>query len=432
MTRNVFVLGCDRLNLEQVEAVRGAEDYRFHALTSYDEAKPGDEEISAERLLDKARARLDAFDGSIDAILGWWDFPVSTLLPILRREYDTPGPTLESTLRCEHKYWSRLEQSRCVPDHTPSFELVDPDDPDPLSELDLKPPFWLKPVKSVRSYLGFRIEDRDDFGAALAVIRQQIHRLAVPFDQVLSYAELPDEIGAADGRHCVAESIISDGRQVTLEGYAHDGEVQVYGVIASIREGRHGSSFARYQYPSDVPSEAREAMTDVVRRFLTHVGFGPSPFNAEFYWDEENDRIWLLEVNTRISKSHAPLFQMVDGESHHAVNLQLALGEAPELPEREGRFAVAAKFMPRRFEDAVVTRVPTEEDVARVQRADPGTLIEVHVREGMSLSELKGQDSYSYMLAEIHMGAADEETLLANYHDAMKMLGFEFRDKETA
>jgi len=50
----------------------------------------------------------------------------------------------------------------------------------------------------------------------------------------------------------------------------------------------------------------------------------------------------------------------------------------------------------------------------------------------MRLSELKGQDSYSYMLAEIHMGADDEETLLANYDDAMEMLGFAFDEKETA
>lgn len=431
MTRNVFVLGCDRFNLDQIRAVRAAEGCRFHTLTSYHEAKAGDE-IPAEQLLGKARARLDAFDGSIDAILGWWDFPVSTLLPILRREYGTPGPTLESTLRCEHKYWSRLEQSRSVPDHIPTFRLFDPDDPDPYSYLDLQHPFWIKPVKSVGSYLGFRIEDRHDFGAALGVIRQQIHRLAVPFDQVLSYAELPGDIAVADGRHCVAESIISDGRQVTLEGYVHDGEVHVYGVIASIREGRHGSSFARYQYPSDLPSEVTEAMTDVVRRFLTQVGFGPSPFNAELYWNEETGRIWLLEVNTRISKSHAPLFEMVDGESHHAVNLQLALGEAPELPKHVGRFAVAAKFMPRRYQDALVTRVPSEEDVAGVQRAYPGTLIEVHVREGMRLSELKGQDSYSYMLAEIHMGAGDEETLLSSYRDAMATLGFEFRERAAA
>ena len=128
MTRNVFVLGCDRFNLDQIKSARAAEGCRFHALTTYDEAKAGDE-IPAEKLLDKARARLDAFDGSIDAILGWWDFPVSTLLPILRREYGTPGPTLESTLRCEHKYWSRLEQSRSVPDHIPAFRLFDPDAP---------------------------------------------------------------------------------------------------------------------------------------------------------------------------------------------------------------------------------------------------------------------------------------------------------------
>jgi hypothetical protein len=40
------------------------------------------------------------------------------------------------------------------------------------------------------------------------------------------------------------------------------------------------------------------------------------------------DTIWLLEINTRISKSHCPLFRRVDGASHHQVMLDLALSSS--------------------------------------------------------------------------------------------------------
>lgn len=429
MPRHVYVLGCDAFELAQVKRLGQASSCVFHELASYQQAKTG--HLEAENLLRRARALLDRASGPIDAILGWWDFPVSTLLPILRREYGTPGASLESTLRCEHKYWSRLEQARCVPDVVPGFELVDPDDLDAFGSLRLPLPLWIKPVKSVASHLGFRIETQADFEAALGRIRTSIGRLATPFDEILGYACLPDDIAPIGGRHCIAESIISDGHQVTVEGYVHQGVTHTYGTVASVREGPQASSFARYQYPAHVPPEVDQAMRDVLVRFLAYVDYGPGPFNAEFYWDDDGG-VRLLEVNTRISKSHGALFEMVDGESHHAVNLSLALDEAPNPPHRRGRFEVAAKFMVRRVQDAAVDRVPGPNALRSVTRAYPGTLVKVHVRPGMRLSDLEGQDSYSYEIAEIHMGAQDEATLLANYHDALARLGFAFGEREAA
>jgi hypothetical protein len=72
----------------------------------------------------KARDTLRSFDGPIDAVVGYWDLPSIVMLPILRREFGLRGPTLESVLRCQHKYWSRVEQARAVPDEVPGFALT--------------------------------------------------------------------------------------------------------------------------------------------------------------------------------------------------------------------------------------------------------------------------------------------------------------------
>ncbi len=213
---------------------------------------------------------------------------------------------------------------------------------------------------------------------------------------------------------------------MTLEGYVFEGEVVVYGAVDSIREGRHRSCFARYQYPSRLPRRVLARMAATTRRVMPHVGLANTPFNVEYFYDPRRDDYWLLEINPRISKSHCPLFQMVTGASHQEVMLEVALGERPDYPRREGRFACAAKFMPRHYEDAIVVCVPQAEDIARVQRAFPGTLVENEVTPGAQLSRLGYQDSYSYEIAAIYMGAQSQAQLLADYRRCLDMLGYRF------
>jgi len=163
---------------------------------------------------------------------------------------------------------------------------------------------------------------------------------------------------------------------------------------------------------------------------IRQVGYDDAPFNIEFYWEEDSDRIWLLEINCRISKSHAPLFQMVDGCYHHQVMIDLALGRKPAMPHREGRFRCAAKFMLRRQEDARVVRVPTDAEIAAVEAAIPGVVIQVELSEGMRLSQLRYQDSYSYEVAVVFVGADDHEGLAAKYRQVLARLPLEFAATE--
>ena len=129
---------------------------------------------------------------------------------------------------------------------------------------------------------------------AIGEIRKKIHCFAEPFNYLLQFASLPNDVAAVDGYHCIAEGIISRGQQCTLEGYVFDGKLRVYGAVDSIREGEHGSSFSRYQYPSSIPQAVQDKMIAVTKRFFTHIHFDTGPFNIEYYWEKETDHIWLL------------------------------------------------------------------------------------------------------------------------------------------
>ncbi|BCO32492.1 hypothetical protein TspCOW1_25950 [Thiohalobacter sp. COW1] len=419
--KNIFVLGADEFNLAQMRALPDARDYRFHTLFSHEEIRGG-AAIPARWLHEAGLQRLHDFAGSIDAIVGYWDFPVSTLLPLLRQPFGLPSPSFAAMLKCEHKYWSRLEQQQVVADHIPPFCAVDPFADNPRSRIPLDYPFWIKPVKAASSHLAFRVDNGRMLESALSRIRASLFRFAEPFNYLLHFAELPPAVAGIDGFHCIAEGVISRGRQCTLEGYVFQGEVVIYGAVDSIREGRHRSSFARYEYPSNIPHRVQQRMIALTARFMRHIGFDNGPFNIEYYWESGNDRLWLLEVNTRISKSHCPLFRAVDGLSHHQVMLDLGLGRQPRFPQRQGRWRHAAKFMWRVHEDAMVERVPTEQEIAAVCERFPGTDIQLHVEPGMRLSELRDQDSYSYEIAVIFTGAQNRRALLPKYRAIQQAL----------
>ena len=423
--RNVFVVGLDDFNLALMASLPEAADMRFHPLYTAAAIKQRDD-FPVRALLRDAREQLQAFPGRVDAVVGYWDFPVSTCLPIIRQDAGLPGPSLESVLKCEHKYWSRREQQATIPESIPRFQAIDPFDEGSVRRLEIDFPFWIKPVKSVLSNLGFRVEDRQQLDQALSRIRAGIARYAEPFNYVLGFASLPREIAAVDGYHCIVEAIISEGHQCTVEGFARDGKMTCYGIVDSLREGPAASSFSRYQYPSRLPAPVRQRMERISETIMTRVGFDNSPFNIEYYWDPHTDAIRLLEINTRLSKSHAPLFQLVDGVPHYRVMLATAMGEAVSMPQRRGEYPLAAKFMVRRYGDARVSRVPDAQRIREVEQAVPGTRIQVHPGAGQWLSELRDQDSYSYEVAVVSVGGRDGADLEAKYQRCLALLELEF------
>ncbi|WP_121750916.1 ATP-grasp domain-containing protein [Streptomyces sp. E2N166] len=419
--RNIFVVGLDEANLPTLQAVPGADTLRFHGLLTVEELQDG--EVSLPAVLEKAQKVLDSFDGSIDAIVGYWDFPVSTLVPILGERYGTRTTSLESVVKCEHKYWSRLEQQK-VTDRHPRFGRVDLEADPPRPPDGVRFPMWLKPALSYSSELAFGVGDEEEFRAAVAEIREGISRIGRPFEHILEQVELPPEMDGVGGRVCLAEESLS-GVQVAVEGYVHEGEVTVYGTLDSI-DYPDTPCFLRHQYPSMLPPQVVARLHEVTERVMRRIGFDSATFSVEYFYDPGSQDISLLEINPRHSQSHAELFQYVDGVPNHHAMVALALGDDPRMPHRQGPYAMAAKWYHRWFTDGVVRRVPSPEDIARIESEIPGVRIEVMPEPGQRLSDLSQQDSYSYELAHIFTGGDDEQDLRRKYDQCVAALGLTF------
>ncbi|MGH3822606.1 MAG: hypothetical protein ACRDRA_07165 [Pseudonocardiaceae bacterium] len=188
-------------------------------------------------------------------------------------------------------------------------------------------------------------------------------------------------------------------------------------------------SFVRYQYPASIPDRVTGRMADISDRIVRQIGLEHTTFNIEFFWDENTDALGVLEINPRHSQSHAELFAHVDGAANHLAMVRLALGRDPELPHSQGLYQIAAKWFVRHWNDGVVRRRPSKQEIERVQREIPGVTVDLTVKEGDRLSELMGQDSYSYNIANIYLGAQDEAELTEKYQRCLRALPFDISDE---
>ncbi|MFW5988786.1 MAG: ATP-grasp domain-containing protein [Desulfosudaceae bacterium] len=426
--KHVFLIGMTDSDLDRLKSIHNAHRYAFHGvlepavvLETYD--------FPIKDMLSRAELQLRQWEKAsgrrIDGIGAYLDFPVSTMLPLLCARLNKRGPTLDNLLKCEHKYWSRLVQKEVIPQHIPDFSAFDPFDDKAWEHIGLTPPFWIKPIKACGSMLGFYIENQEQFEQALLQIRNQIHLISEPFNYILQQVDLPRELRNIKSHFFLAESIIR-GWQCTLEGYVIDGDIEALGFIDSLRY-ENGISFFRYEYPSVLPDATQKQMVEIARKVIAHTGLDNCAFNIEFFWNLEQDRIWLLEINPRVSQSHSDIFEKVDGQSNQQVTVQVACGEKPDFPRGRGRFSCAGKFFWRLFSgDARVIRVPTEDEIKRVEKQYPGTVIHPQVKEGMKLSDLLEQDSYSYAICHLFIGGTDRKALLDTYVRCTEMLPFEF------
>ncbi len=423
--QSVFVIGSSDFDFGLLRDIAEKDGFSAVRVLGKEDVQPAHGRIDFEDLYARARKAIDESGARPAAIIGDLDFPVTSLVALLRRDYGSPGASPEAVAKCEHKYWMRFVQSKSFPEETPNYAAVNPFATGEGKKPALEFPFWLKPVKGHSSVLGFMVEDMDDYEKALHVCRQKIHLIGEPFNKFLKHVKVDPEISEIDGNYAIAEEIISASRQFTLEGYVRNGETVIYGVIDSVREGQYQSSFSRYQYPADIPEQTTERASAISAELVNRIGYDNAPFNIEFFWDPDSGDLHLLEINPRISKSHAPLFRMVDGVSHHKVAFDLARGREPDMPKGEGKNKVAAKYMLRSHEaDGIVAQTPDDDEIASLAKILPSINAEILVEKGVRLSDLFYQDSYSFELADIFLGGDDQQMLEDEYSRCIDSLTF--------
>jgi hypothetical protein len=296
----------------------------------------------------------------------------------------------------------------------PPFALIDVAPGVPLPE-GLRFPLFVKPVKSFFSIGAERIDSPSAL-AALFPRWAALDQFFVPLDQMLQRYT-----GASIGtKRLIAEGLLK-GEQVTVEGFAHEGEARIMGVVDSVMF--PGTlAFARFDYPSALPESVQRRMADIAATVMTGLGFDNGMFNIEMMYDREADLISIIEINPRMASQFADLYEKVDGTNSYAVLLDIAQGRTPSFARRRGRYAFASSIVLRSFEDFFVAALPSETDLDRLARDDPDIRTEILVRVGRTLSS-ELQDGNSYRYGIVNLGGRNRADVLARFAACRERLG---------
>ena len=381
--RDILVLCPQERDLKAIRAAGLEERYRVHfAGSDLDQLQ----DFDPEAFLDECEAM------PADGVLGTKD-QSALLAALLAERRGLPGPSPQALVACQHKPTARRIQQRVAPEATPRFAVINGDPP-------FEVPFFVKPVVGRLSQNVFRIEDPDDL--------QDLHEI----DRYTTrYAEIAALAGAdpAAAHGFMAEELLS-GLEVTLEGYVHGGRVTTIGVTDSIKY--PGTfSFESFEYPSALPRERLDELSDISARVLTALGFEGGFFNVEFFVPEDGPA-QIIEANGRIASQFAPLVQAVHGRSTYDALFRLALGEDPAWGPCEPD-GVAVSYVLRVFEDALVAAVP-----------DPDPAVELLVRPGLYLSEQGVNDSHSYRLAILYGVGETRDEAVTRCRERARALNF--------
>ena len=415
----LFTQEYDELALAKLEVMHGEYEFvreGFDLFTFPENARLlwFDVERFVARLVNKYRDRQIAAVTSTQEQFG------ALSASLLSIRLGLPGTPLKALLTAQHKYLARQIHSETLPEHVPPF-CGFRYDADVMQAVTINYPIFVKPVKAAFSVLAKRCKDEAALRAHLKFRVWEkiiIKRLTWPFRRVSS-RHLNCEI---DADCFIAEGCIDGALQVSVDGYAHNGEVHVLGTVDSVMY-PGTTSFMRFEYPSQLAAEYVAKLQSVAKRAVEAIGFTHGLFNVELFFDAKTERITIIEINPRMAGQFSDLYERVDGKSLWALELELALGKTPSFPHREGQFGAAASFVFREFADAI-KHAPSADEQAWLTRTYPDARLFLDLKHATSRArETKWLGNYRYAL--VHMGGGDHGDMMTRFANVCGHLDFD-------
>jgi hypothetical protein len=374
----------------------------------------------ADRYIERLAERFR--DAGLDGVMSSDEYVGAAIAAAVAKRLGLPGTDPAQIVVAQHKYFSRERQRAVVPEAVPDFALV-PLLPGQKAERTLPFPFFVKPCKGTFSLFAAKVDDEAALGRHLDFKLHErflLGRVTRPFnDLVRALTDLP-----RDANWFIGEELIS-GVQVTLDGFAFGGEVEIMGVVDSVMF-PGTSTFERFDYPSRMLSKAvQERMAEIARRLVRGLGIAHGQFNIEMFYDEKSDAIKVIEINPRLSYQFADLYENVDGANTYDVLIDLTLGRRPRFARGTGQYRFASSFVLRTFQGRRLTAVPAPADVEAFARQYDDSRLRIYGRKGKSLaSEMRAMGSYRYGI--VNVGAGSLLDLFAIYNDSLEKLPFRF------
>ncbi len=364
---------------------------------------------------------LEANPNLYDGIIGTRDM-TCVFANVIAEKGGKPGTSVESMINCHNKYISRKIQKKYVPQSTPGFWL----DSEFLKAFPMEPPFFLKPVVG---NMGYGSQKVNSYRRIREVIKNWTQELAGHNRFYLDALEISSHLSHLENLETcnkfMCEELI-DGTQVTVMGFVHEGEVKLQGMAKAVFC-NEGISFSHHEYPYKFSDRLNQRIEDVVKRLVMSHGLNNTFFNIEMRVDEEQEKVYTIEVNCRTAFQFVRMLEAVTGVNHVKSLCDIAVGKCPEEQREDVEtFNYSFNFELREFENRRVMRTPMLTDLEKVKMYYPEVTVKNMVTTDTMLSDYKqNPESFRYCILDVP-GQSHEE-IMEKYEHVRSLLGYEFK-----
>lgn len=352
---------------------------------------------------------VERYRGRIDAVFSSNEQFGALAAALVAQRLGLPGARPESLLRVQHKYEARLRLREVAPQLCPRFELI-PYHIDLHRARELRYPLFVKPVKATFSVLARRCDTPEQLVEHLRFAPWEKHiirRLIEPHSQAIE--RFPQFRIGPD--HMLVEEVL-DGRQINVDGYVHDGRVNLLGVTDEIMY-PGTMAFQRFSYPAAVDDALSARIQLAAEQVVSGFGLGHGFFNLEFFVEPGSGALKLIEVNPRLAAQLAQFHEWVGGIDTYELGFAMALGRALPAPQ-PARFGAAASFVWRSFDGSSCPRLPSRADLQWLANEYPQARLELYPKKGASLRrDIKWLGSHRWAL--LNMPGRDAHDLRERY-----------------
>ncbi len=234
------------------------------------------------------------------------------------------------------------------------------------------------------------------------------------FDEALESAKREAASAFGDDRVLIEKYILSPRHiEVQVFGDSHGNVVHLFERDCSLQR-RHQKVIEEAPAPG-MDSETREAVCGAAVRAAQAVNYenaGTIEFIADASEGLRADRIWFMEMNTRLQVEH-PVTEEITGQDLVEWQLRVASGE--KLPKKQGELSINGHAIEARLyaEDPAKGFLPS---VGRLEHFDLGSegRIETGVEEGDAISPF-----YDPMIAKLIYAGEDRKAAINGLADIL-------------
>ena len=259
-------------------------------------------------------------DHEIESVVFFHDF-TAFVAAIVCQETGLPGPGIESSFLCVHKYYSRQVEPSAL-----WIEAIELDKDD--WSMRIKYPCCIKPPCMFLSVGIFIVNNEKEMKAALESCRKEVPQWnniwRSLFEKYIDTKKYP--LALKD--MVIAEEAVQSGMQHTIEGWV-DGEGRTHIWLTS-DEGyftKPQRTLEGYFMPTQVPQHYVKSMEEVAVKVASNHLLRNTFFNVEVWCCNGGKKVVVTEINNRVAYVYHNLYLQVYGTSNVYAALLLACGK---------------------------------------------------------------------------------------------------------